>query len=307
MSDVLSAERDIQVVGKAADGEEALRLALQLKPDLITLDLHMPRLDGLSFLRILMAKQPTPTIIVSRYTRDSEIDLARKLGAVGYIPKPMAGPMMTEEPFRGELLQNVRRARALAPLEKGPDPEASLPSVPPISEPVSPSEESQLRYLIAIHGDSVSVQHMVQRLADRPAAIFIAQHMPAKFTKDWAERLGRASSLPVAVAVDGEAVVARKALVCPGDQNMEVIVGPGGGTGLSADLRIRLGPPGRGDRYVPNADRLFRSVAAVAGSRAVGVLFRGIGSDGVEGARAILDAGGVVLGPGEEDDARHLV
>lgn len=308
LADVLGAESDIQIVGKAADGEEALRIALQIKPDVITLDLHMPRMDGLSFLRILMAKEPTPVIIVSRYTRESEIEHARKLGAVAYVPKPAAGPMMVEEPFRGELLQHVRRARSVGPLRKRADPAASLPTVPPASEPGPASQaQSPLRYLIAMHGDSQSVVHMIPRLADRPAALLIAQHMPAKFTKDWAERLDRISSMRVAEAVDGEAVVAHKALVCPGGQNMEVVIGPGGGTGLGADLRVQLSGPGRGDRYVPSADRLFRSVAAVAGSRAVGVLFRGIATDGAEGARAILDAGGVVLGPGEEDDAGNLV
>ena len=184
---------------------------------------------------------------------------------------------------------------------------ASLPSVPPASEPGADKPESPLRYLIAMHGDSASVTHMLPRLADRPAAVLIVQHMPAKFTKDWAERLDKVSSLRVAEAVDGEAITPRRALVCPGGQNMEVIVGPGGGAGLDADLRIRLSGPGRGDRFIPSADRLFRSVAAVAGSRAVGVLFRGLGDDGTEGARAILDAGGVVLGTGEEDDAKNLV
>lgn len=307
LSDVIRAQNDMQVVGKAGDGEEALKLALQLQPDVITLDLHMPRLDGLSFLRILMSKQPTPAIIVSRYTRDSEIDHAKKLGAVGYVPKPAAGPMMTEEPFRSELLQNIRRVRSLGALQKRADPLASLPSVPPASEPAADQPEGQLRYLIAMHGDSQSVIHMIQRLADRPAAVLIAQHMPAKFTRDWAERLDRIGSLRVAEATDGEAVVARRALVCPGGQNMEVIVGPGGGTGVTADLRVQLSGPGRGDRFVPSADRLFRSVAAVAGKRAVGILFPSLGDDGKEGARAILDAGGVVLGPGEEDDAGNLV
>lgn len=306
LSDVFRAEKDLQVVGKAGDGEEALKLALQVKPDVITLDLHMPKMDGLSFLRILMSKEPTPVIIVSRYTRESEIEHAKRLGAVGYVPKPQMGPMMMEEPFRSEILQAVRKARSVGPLQKKADPMASLPSVPPASEP-EPDETSKLRYLVAMHGDSASVAHMVQRLADRPAAVLIAQHMPPKFTKDWAERLDRVGSLRVAEAVDGEAVVAGRALVCPGGQNMEVVIGPGGGVGLTADLRVHLSGPGRGDRYIPSADRLFRSVAAVGGKRAVGVLFPGVGNDGAEGARAILDAGGVVLGPGEEEDAKNLV
>lgn len=307
LSDVLRADKGIQVIGTASDGEEALKVALQLKPDVITLDLHMPKLDGLSFLRILMSKEPTPTIIVSRYTRDSEIESARKLGAVGYVPKPAAGPMMLEEPFRAELLQNIRRAATLGPLPRRADPMASLPTVPPDSEPGA-EPESPLRYLIAMHGDSASVIQMLKRLDDRPAAVLIAQHMPAKVTKEWAERLdAMGGSLRVAEAVDGQAVVARKALVCPGGQNMEVVIGPGGGTGLGADLRIQLSGPGRGDRYIPSANRLFRSVAAIAGPRAVGILIRSMGDDGVEGARAILDAGGRVLGIGEEEDARNLV
>lgn len=308
ISDALTVQRDIQVVGKASNGEEALKVAFDIKPDVITLDLHMPGMDGLSLLRILMAKQPTPVIIVSRYTRDSEIELARKLGAVGYVPKPERGPMMYEEAFRLELLHNVRRVRTLAPLEKRPDPESSLPSVPPMGgDEGTPSAEWHIRYLVALHGDSASITQMLQRLADRPAALLIAMHMPPRITKEWAERIDRNSPIRVAEAVDGEAVTARRALVCPGGQNMEVVIGPGGGNGVSGDLRIRLSGPGRGDRFVPSADRLFRSVAAVAGARAVGVLFRGIGNDGVEGARAILDAGGVVLGPGEEDDAKNLV
>jgi two-component system, chemotaxis family, protein-glutamate methylesterase/glutaminase len=311
ISDVLRNEKDIEVVGKAADGEEALKLAIQLRPDVITLDLHMPRLDGLSFLRILMAKEPIPAIIVSRYTRESEIEHARKLGAVAYVPKPAAGPMMTEEPFRGELLQHIRRAGAIGPLQRRADPMASLPSVPPASEPGADRPASQIRYLIAVHGDSASVTHMLPRLADRPAAVLIVQHLPAKFTKDWAERLDRISALRgflrVAEAAQGDVITRGRALVCPGGQNMEVVVGPGGGADLDADLRVQLSGPGRGDRYTPSADRLFRSVAAIAGPRAVGVLFRGIGDDGVEGARAILDAGGVVLGAGEEDDAKNLV
>jgi two-component system chemotaxis response regulator CheB len=309
ISDVLSAAptKDIHVVGKASDGEEALRLALQLKPDVITLDLHMPRMDGLSFLRILMSKEPTPVIIVSRYTRDTEIEHARKLGAVGYVPKPERGPMMNEEPFRSELLQNVQRVRSMAPLPKRADPVASLPTVPPASEPRADQPEGEIRYLIAMHGDSLSVTQMIQRLADRRAAMLVALHMPGRLTKEWVERVARSQSLPVAEAVDGEAIVPRRALICPGDQNMEVVIGPGGGTGLGGDLRIRLSGPARGDRFLPSADRLFRSVGAVAGARAVGILFPTVGNDGAEGARAILDAGGVVFGPGEEDDARNLV
>ncbi len=120
--------------------------------------------------------------------------------------------------------------------------------------------------------------------------------MPGKFTKTFAERLDTRSNLHVSEAMHDDRVRLGQALVCPGGHSMEVAVGPGGGVGPTADLRIRLCAPAAADRYVPSGDRLFRSVAGTAGAGAIGVILTGMGDDGTEGARAILDAGGVVFG-----------
>jgi two-component system chemotaxis response regulator CheB len=167
-----------------------------------------------------------------------------------------------------------------------------------------PLPQPQLRYLIAIAsstGGPSAVLELVKRIRERfPAGIVIAQHMPDKFTKTFAERLDRNGTIRVSEAMDNDGVLANRAFVCPGKACMEVFIGAGGGIGLQADLRIRLSAPNKNDRYVPSGDRLFKSVADVAGARAVGIILTGMGDDGTKGARAILDAGGMVIAESEE-------
>ncbi|MFO0591458.1 MAG: chemotaxis-specific protein-glutamate methyltransferase CheB [Polyangiaceae bacterium] len=308
IADILSGSDEVEVVGKAADGEEALRLAIQLKPDVITLDLEMPRMDGFTFLRILMARQPTPVIVVSSYSQKENVFKALELGAIDFVAKPEQRYSF-DGPIRREILQKVRLIRSLRPLSFRPMPQGSsaLSGATPIvrgADTGPRAQQANLRYLIGIAsstGGPSAVLELVSRIPDRfTGAIVIAQHMPDKFTKTFAERLDKKGNIRVSEAMDNDQVVARKALVCPGRNCMEVIVGAGGGIGLQSDLRIRLFAPNKTDRYVPSADRLFRSIATVAGSRAVGIILTGMGDDGTKGARAILDAGGTVIAESEE-------
>ncbi len=306
IADILSGSDEVEVIGKAADGEEALRLALQLKPDVITLDLEMPRMDGFTFLRILMARQPTPVIVVSSYSQKENVFKALELGAIDFVAKPTQ-LYSFDGPIRREILQKVRLVRSLRPLNFRPLP-ASVAAVtaPPVrgADTTLRAPQPSLRYLIAVAsstGGPSAVTELISRIPERFAgALLIAQHMPDKFTKTFAERLDKKGNIRVSEAMDNDAVGARKAFVCPGRNCMEVIVGAGGGIGLQADLRIRLFAPAKLDRYVPSADRLFRSVAEVAGARAIGIILTGMGDDGTKGARSILDAGGVVIAESEE-------
>ncbi len=306
IADILGGADEVEVVGKAADGEEALRLALQLKPDVITLDLEMPRMDGFTFLRILMARQPTPVIVVSSYSQKENVFKALELGAIDFVAKPEQRYSF-DGPIRREILQKVRLIRSLRPLTFRPMPGSTATLAAPVvrgADPSTRTPQPQLRYLIGIAsstGGPSAVLELVSRIPERfTGALVIAQHMPDKFTKTFAERLDKKGNIRVSEAMDNDPVLARRAIVCPGRNCMEVMVGAGGGVGLQADLRIRLSAPNKTDRYVPSADRLFRSIAEVAGSRGVGIILTGMGDDGTKGARAILDAGGTVLAESEE-------
>ena len=298
IADILGGRDDIEVVGKAGDGDEALRLVSQLKPDAITLDLEMPRMDGFTFLRILMAKQPTPVIVVSSYSNKENVFKALELGAIDFVAKP--DRQFTPDPaIRNEILGKVLLVRSLRPLS-APAPARANPLPPRNGEPTSPRVSTTPRYLVGIAsstGGPSALLEIFSRLPERfPGAIVIAQHMPDKFTRTFAERLDKKGAVRVVEAQDGDAVTARRGYVCPGKQSMEVMSASGGLT----DIRVRVTAPVSTDRYCPSADRLLRSVAQVGGSRAIGVILTGMGDDGVAGARAIRAAGGSVIVESED-------
>jgi two-component system chemotaxis response regulator CheB len=297
IADILSGRDDVEVVGKAGDGDEALRLVSQLKPDAITLDLEMPRMDGFTFLRILMAKQPTPVIVVSSYSNKENVFKALELGAIDFVAKP--DRQLTPDPaIKNEILNKILLVRNLRPLS------AAAPVRPVVQPPARAAQEGPRagqapRYVVAIAsstGGPSALLEVFSRLPERfPGAIVIAQHMPDKFTRTFAERLDKKGAVRVVEAQDGDPVTARRAYVCPGKMSMELTSGGG-----VADLRLRVSGATPADRYCPSADRLFRSVAQVAGSRAIGVILTGMGDDGVAGGRAIRAAGGSVIAESEE-------
>jgi two-component system, chemotaxis family, protein-glutamate methylesterase/glutaminase len=306
IADILAGNDEIEVVGKAGDGDEALRLVSQLKPDAITLDLEMPRMDGFTFLRILMSKQPTPVIVVSSYSHKENVFKALELGALDFVAKPDR-QFSPEGPIRREILQKVLLVRSLRPLGIPSAPAARFVSQPDRpSDPAAPRAVVPLRYIVAVAsstGGPSALVDIFSRLPDRlPAALLIAQHMPEKFTRTFAERLDKKGALRVVEAGDGDIVQSRRGFVCPGKMCMELTTVTGGTppAGWSSELRLRVASPTSGDRYVPSADRLLRSVAQVAGSKAIGIILTGMGDDGVAGARAIRAAGGTVIAESEQ-------
>jgi two-component system, chemotaxis family, protein-glutamate methylesterase/glutaminase len=311
IADILEGTEEIDVVGKAADGEEALRLAMSLKPDAITLDLEMPRMDGFTFLRILMVKQPTPVIVVSSYANKENVFKALDFGAIDFVAKPER-QFLAEGAIRRELVQKVllvRHLKALAPPisfgNRIPTPSPLPPASSRMTPPPPPRQITvPLRHVVAIAsstGGPSALIELLSRLPERfPAAILIAQHMPDKFTKTFAERLDKRGPLRVFEAEDGAPVLSRHAYICPGKMCMDLMVVPGSGTGITGELRLHVTTPSPADRYVPSGDRLFNSVAAVAGTRAVGVILTGMGDDGMHGARAIRAVHGKVIAESEE-------
>jgi two-component system chemotaxis response regulator CheB len=308
IADVFATYSEVEVVGKAADGEEALRLASLLKPDVITLDLEMPRMDGFTFLRILMSRQPTPVIVVSSYSQKENVFKALELGALDFVAKPTAQISPDATDLREQILEKVLLVRQLR---------ANFTPPPPLSRrqasgnfgtdgrPVYPDSTSMRaasayiapKHIIAIASSTGGPSALLEIFSKVPltstAGIVVAQHMPDKFTRTFAERLDKRGAVRTSEAVDGDRLGKLTGFVCPGRQCMEVHQ-----NGL--ELKIAIGVPKPDDRYVPSADRLLKSVAAACGARSVGVILTGMGDDGVEGARAIRDAGGMVIAEAQE-------
>lgn len=305
IAEVFASYPEVEVVGKASDGEEALRLATLLKPDVITLDLEMPRMDGFTFLRILMSRQPTPVIVVSSYSQKENVFKALELGALDFVAKPTAQIAPDASDLRDQIRDKVLLVRQLRTSFPGAPISRRAPNLVSYDRPSSPELGSTRagtpyaapKHVVAIAsstgGPSALLDIFGRIPATTPAGFVVAQHMPDKFTRTFAERLDRKGAVRTSEGQDGERLGKGTGFVCPGRQCMEVVQ-----HGL--ELKITIVPPRPDDRYVPSADRLLKSVAAAAGPRAIGVILTGMGDDGVEGARAIRDAGGMVIAESRE-------
>lgn len=296
ISEILGASPEVQVVGKAADGEEALRLVTALKPDAITLDLEMPRMDGFTFLRILMTSRPTPVIVVSSYSQKENVFKALELGALDFVAKPDRYTDAEMNTIRQELVQKVLLARSMRRGGLAPRRPMETSTAGGSERPKADIAATTPKHVVAIAsstGGPTALLEVFGRLPKKNRiAALIAQHMPDKFTRTFAERLDRRSTMHVTEAQDNDSVSEGAAFVCPGRKCMQL-------EGSVTELRLRVKNPDASDRYVPSADRLFASVARVAGSRSVGVILTGMGDDGVIGARRIIEAGGVVIAESE--------
>ncbi|MDB4987251.1 MAG: Chemotaxis response regulator protein-glutamate methylesterase CheB [Myxococcaceae bacterium] len=315
IGDVLGALEGVEVVGKAADGDEALRLAASLTPDLITLDLEMPRMDGYTFLRLLMARQPTPVIVISGSSGRDSVGRALELGAIDYVAKSTRSDAPGIE---GELAEKVANLRQLAMAGRGPMKRVAhaalaIPPRPVVKPPApvyerpgsSPTVErererdrdSGLTRLVVIGastgGPSALVEVFSQVRQCANTAIVVAQHMPERFTRTFAERLNRLSILRVSEAREFEPLHPGRALLCPGGKCLEITTFGHGFAALVVD-------PAPSDRFIPSADRLFKSAAEVAREKVVGVVLTGMGDDGARGVVAIKARGGTVLAESAE-------
>ena len=302
IAEILTSIPGVVVIGKAADGEEALALALTEKPDLVTLDLEMPRMDGFTFLRVLMAKQPTPVVVVSGRSAKPDVFKALELGAIDFVVKPSTNASTELQSIRAELEAKVALVRQLRPASAEPRPLTTTGLVRRVSgtdERASPSDPTP-RALVVIGASTGGPPALVQLFSrlpsDLPAAFVVAQHMPERFTRTFAERLERLGGVRVAELEGSEPLRAGRAVVCPGGRCMDVIA-----KGGVPWVRTLL--PAGDDRYVPSVDRLMRSAAAVMGPRTIGVILTGMGDDGTRGADAIKRQGGRVVAESEETAA----
>jgi len=290
LSRELEAYSDIQVVGTAVDPYVAREKIIRLSPDVITLDIEMPRMDGLSFLEVLMKHRPVPVVVVSSVTpeRSAQALRALALGAVEVISKP--GSAFTVPDVAERLVSAIRVAARSRP----------RPAEPTPTPRVFQNTLTTTHKIIAIGASTGGTQAIEQVLAgfppDAPGTV-MCQHMPAAFTASFAARLDAASALDVREARDGDEVLPGLVLLAPGDQHMVLQR-----QGARYAVRVKDGPPVHHQR--PSVDVLFDSVARAAGANAVGALLTGMGADGARGLKAMRDAGGRTVA---QDEASCVV
>lgn len=285
LTDILSADTGIEVVGTAADPLIAREMIKELQPDVLTLDIRMPRMDGLTFLGNLMRLRPMPVVMVSSLTHEgAAVTLdALALGAVDFVPKPGADAAWGLAGYALELQQKVRAA-ALAQVSRLDDFDATGESA------ALPRYQSADR-LIAIGASTGGTEAIRQVITAMPAdapAIVVALHIPAAFSGPFAERLNRHSRMTVCEAQEGLPVVPGRVYVAPGDAHLRV-------QRSGARWLCRLGDDAEISGHRPSVDALFLSVAAHAGARASAALLTGMGEDGARGLCALNEAGAVTL------------
>ncbi|MBW2147226.1 MAG: chemotaxis response regulator protein-glutamate methylesterase [Deltaproteobacteria bacterium] len=300
----LSLASDIEVIGTAPDPYIARDKILQLKPDVVTLDVEMPRMDGITFLKKLMKHYPLPIIIVSSLTPSgSKIALeALEFGAIDIISKP-GGPYSVKD-LSEQLTDKIRAAaRARIPSRgtaRGVVQTAGKTSSQPVVIPKAVSMGQALaqstQKILAIGastGGTEAIKNVLMQLPIQSPGIIVVQHMPAQFTKAFAQRLNSLCQINVKEAEDGDSVLPGTALIAPGNYHMLLKR-----SGARYFVVVKKGPLVHHQR--PSVDVLFHSVAQYAGSNAVGVILTGMGADGAQGLLKMKEAGARTIAQDEK-------
>ncbi|MFK7894294.1 MAG: chemotaxis response regulator protein-glutamate methylesterase [Myxococcota bacterium] len=283
----------VEVVGVARDGEEALRKTLEMKPDLVTLDLEMPRMDGFTYLRLVMSKAPTPVMVISSRDAEGDVFKALELGAVDFIAKPNARATVELEKIEAELIRKVHAMRELR-IEKVSERIQSAPPVVVHASPSVPGASPPVAVIGSSTGGPAALMQIFGAFTDVPECAFlVAQHMPAGFTRGFAERLNRLTPFTVREAAHGDVPEAGTVLIAPGGTHIEV-------TSRREGCVLRVDPNAGGERYIPSVDRLFSSAAKAYGEDLLAIVLTGMGDDGAKGACQVKQAGGRVIAESEE-------
>jgi two-component system chemotaxis response regulator CheB len=289
---ILEAEPGIRVVGEAADPLVARRLLDRITPDVITLDLLMPRMDGLTFLRKLMAARPMPVVVVSTVTQeDADLCLeALMLGAVGVIDKVTIPHPRLMQDFARQLIEHIRAAASSRVRQRR---RARRKTVAPIDHLAGERGIKRPVVIGASTGGTEAIHEILAHLPNDAPPIVIVQHMPTRFTRSFAERLDATTGLMVREATDGDALRPGTVLIARGHAHLEI-------TGTSGKPRVAVVDSPPVNHHRPSVDVLFHSAARVFGANAVGVLLTGMGTDGAAGLKAMAAAGAATIGQDEE-------
>ncbi|KML24128.1 chemotaxis protein [Leclercia adecarboxylata] len=288
LTNIVNQQPDMEMVATAPDPIIARDLIKQFNPDVLTLDVEMPRMDGLDFLERLMRLRPMPVVMVSSLTsKGSEITLsALDLGAVDFITKPQMGLKDNMEQYSAQIAEKLR----IASTARVSGRQSASPQKPFISPKVGNEK------IIAIGSSTGGTEALRQVLIPMPVTspgIVITQHMPPGFTRSFAERLNKICQIAVKEAEDGDRITPGHAYIAPGDFHMELVR-----SGLSYVIKLNQLPPM--NRHRPSVDMMFNSIAKSAGKNAVGVILTGMGNDGAQGLLNMRNAGAWTLAQSEK-------
>ena len=293
LSDILSSDPELDVVGSAMDPVAARDKILRLQPDVITLDIEMPRMDGLTFLEKLMRAHPMPVVMVSSVTeRGCAATLrALELGATDFVTKPRLDIQNRTLQLAQEIVDKVKvAARARPRAARTPSPPAERPAPAPA---LSFRATHKVVAIGASTGGTEAIRAILEEMpADAPGIVMV-QHMPEKFTTSFAQRLDSLSRIRVSEARDGDRVQPGRALLAPGNRHLEV-------RRSGAECRVRVYTAEPVNRHRPSVDVLFASCARELGANAVGVILTGMGADGARELLSMHQAGAHTIAQDEE-------
>src|SRR5436190_5189181 len=287
---LLQSDSRIEVVASAVDGEDAIKQLLKHGPDVITLDLEMPVMDGFAFLRWVMHNRPTAVIVVSSKSSDRSVFKALELGAVDFIAKPGGRVSPRLEEIQRDLvakvvqIADVRMDNLRRRVQEEQQPYETAPPAPA-------QDCEQGIEVVAIGcptGGPPALQHLFQELPLLPVPIVVAQHMPPTFTRLFADRVNRLTPYAVREATDGEALAPGNVYIAPGGMQTEVRRNADG-------LHVRVFPAGTNNLYAPSVDRLLNSASESCNERMIAIILTGMGDDGAEAIRTVRQRGGKTI------------
>jgi two-component system chemotaxis response regulator CheB len=291
--EMLSRSPHIDVVGLARNGEDALRMVDELKPDVVTCDLVMPEMNGVGFVRKQMARKPVPILILTASSQDAEMVLeALAAGAVGFVQKPTSLATNDLLNMREELVQKVKDAAMV--------PSRSLvpPKLPPLKKPTPPCSKPANVDIVVLGistGGPQALRYLLPQFAeDLPVPLVIVLHIPVGYTGPFAQKLAEISRLPVKEAFEGCPVVGGNALIAPAGRHLSFKRRPSG------QVVVRLSSQPANKPHRPSVDVLFQSAAEVFRERVLAVVMTGMGDDGTQGAASIKARGGAILTESKE-------
>jgi two-component system, chemotaxis family, protein-glutamate methylesterase/glutaminase len=303
---IINEDPQIEVVGLARDGRDAVAFAESLRPDVITMDINMPHIDGLQATEFIMSEDPRPIVIVSSESREgaSKTLRALELGAIDFIPKPTGGVDLDMRNIQEELTRKIKLAAKVrvvrtATRSKQPAPHLPIPAPGCAASGAVAAYQNGGKFpmvvIAASTGGPAAVMRIVAGLPkDLPAAIFLILHMPAMFTRQFTMQLAEIASLPVKEAEADEPPQPGMVYLCPGSHHLR----------LSPTGRIALDSGARIDGYRPCADVAFETIAAYARPLTLAIVLTGMGSDSAKGVKAVKAAGGYVLA---QDEATSVI
>jgi len=292
LTEIVNRQSDMECIGAASDPYAAREMIRNLNPDVITLDVEMPRMDGIDFLSKLMRLRPMPVVMVSTLTeRGAEVTLkALELGAVDFVAKPKIGVADGLKQLAEEITDKIRIA-SKARVSKPQSPPVTstvagtaLPTRPPAPASVGRLSTEKIIFIGASTGGTEATKEVLMNLPPDSPAVVITQHMPPGFTKSYANRLDGLCKIRVKEAVDGERVLPGHAYIAPGGFHLSVER-----SGANYIARVSDGEPV--NRHKPSVEVLFESAARVVGQNALGIMLTGMGADGARAMRAMKEAG----------------